>query len=163
MPEKFHVTSVTEFKSSRAKLLTLPGVTSCLNSWKFVRVQFELLTSLEKICSKSNFPADIYRFEAKLAKSRFDDIAYVFVNSSMTLTLISTCVRFPAKILLHCLKNIYLLIHLFIKSCLHETQGRILLFYFIYKLLFPLPSNTFYPITLFYVAWISITLLLHCI
>ena len=51
----------------------------------------------------------------------------------MTLTLISTCVRFPAKILLHCLKNIYLLLHLFIKSCLPGIQGMISLFYFNYR------------------------------
>ena len=42
----------------------------------------------------------------------------------------------------------YLLLHLFIKSCLSGTQGRILLFYFNYKPLFLLPNNTFYYITL---------------
>ena len=52
--------------------------------------------------------------------------------------------RFLAKILLHCLKKIQLLLHLFIKSCLPGTQGRILLFYFNYKPLFVLPNNTFY-------------------
>ena len=55
---------------------------------------FELLTSLENICSKNNFPAGIYRFKVKLGKSRFDDIACAYVNSifySMKLTLISTC------------------------------------------------------------------------
>ena len=35
-----HVTSVDEFKSSRAELLTLPGVTKCLHSWKFVTVSY---------------------------------------------------------------------------------------------------------------------------
>ena len=96
-------------------------------------VSFQLLTSLENICSKSNFPACIYRFKVKLAKSRFDDIAYVCVNSifySMTLALVSTFVRFPAKIFLQCIKSIYLILHLFIKFCLPGTQGRILLFCF---------------------------------
>ena len=105
---------------------------------------FQLLTSLENICAKSNFPAGIYSFKVKLAKSRFDDIGYVCVNSifySMTLTLISRWVRFPAKILLHCLKDMHLLLHLFIKSCLPGTQGRILLFYFNYKPLFVLPTT----------------------
>ena len=55
---------------------------------------FELLTSLENICSKNNFLAGIYRFKVKLGKSRFDDIACAYVNSifyCMKLTLISTC------------------------------------------------------------------------
>ena len=127
---------------------------------------FQLSTSLESICSKSNFSAGIHRFKIKLAKSRLDDIVYVCVNNifySMTFTLISTSVRFPSKILLHCVKNIYLLLLLFIKSCLPGTQGRILIFYFNYKPLFLLPNNTFYPITLFYIALGSIILLLYCI
>ena len=121
---------------------------------------------MENICSKSYFPAGIYRFKVKLAKSRFDDITYVCVNSvfcSMSLVLISACVRFPANILLHCIKNTYLLLHLFIKSCLPGTQGRTLLFYFNYKPLFLLPNNTFYFITLFHIPWGNIILLLYCI
>ena len=127
-------------------------------------VSFQLLTSLENICSKSNFPAGIYRFKVKLAKSRFDDIAYVCVNSifySMTLALVSAFVRFPAKMFLQCIKSIYLLLHLFIKFCLPGTQGRILLFYFNYKLLFLLPNNTFYPIIVIYCYYIACSIFDH--
>ena len=85
------------------------------------------------------------------------------LSCSMSLVLISACVRFPANILLHCIKNTYLLLHLFIKSCLPGTQGRTLLFYFNYKTLFLLPNNTFYFITLFHIPWGSIILLLYCI
>ena len=41
---------------------------------------FQLLTSLKNICSKNNSPAGIYRFKVKLAKSRFDGTAYVYLN-----------------------------------------------------------------------------------
>ena len=121
---------------------------------------------MENICSTGYFPASIYRFKSKLAKSRFDDITYVCVNSvfcSMVLILIFACVIFSANILLRFTKNTYLLLHLFIKSFLPRTHARTLLFYFNYKPLFLLPNNTFYPITLFYVPWGSIILLLYCI
>ena len=81
LPERVHVTSANEFKPSRAKLLTLSGVTVS----SFIEVcdnfLFQLLTSLESFCSKNNFPAGIYSFKVKLAKSLFDDIAYACVNS----------------------------------------------------------------------------------
>ena len=71
---------INKFKSSMAKLLTLSGVTTCLNPWKFVSFLFQSLTFLENICSKSNFPAAIYRFKVKLMKSCFADIAYVCIK-----------------------------------------------------------------------------------
>ena len=94
-PNRVHVTSVSQFKSSRAKLLTLSGVTKSPNSLKFGSFcfLFQLLTFLKNICSKSNFSAGVYWFKVKLGKSRFDDIAYACVNSilcSMKLKLIST-------------------------------------------------------------------------
>ena len=65
---------------------------------------------MKNVCSKSNFPAGIYRFKVKLANPCFDDVCVNSIFYSMTLTLISTCARFPKKILLHRLKNIYLLL-----------------------------------------------------
>ena len=35
-----HLASTNEFKSSRARLLTLSGVTMYFNSWKFVTVSY---------------------------------------------------------------------------------------------------------------------------
>ena len=40
LPEKAHVVSINEFKSSRAKVLTLPWVSTCFNLWTFVRVSY---------------------------------------------------------------------------------------------------------------------------
>ena len=87
---------------------------------------------MENICSKSYFPAGIYRFKVKLAKSRFDDITYVCVNSvfcSMSLVLISACVRFRQ---IFCYIVLRTLIYYFIFSlnlvCLELREG---LYYFI--------------------------------
>ena len=155
LPEKVHVTLANEFKLCRAKLLTSPGVTKCLNSWKFVTVSFLNYLLLWKIYVQKEIFLPV-----------FTDSAYVCVDSTfygMTLTLVSTWVRFPAKILLRCLKNIYLPFHLLIKSCLPGAQRRILLFSFNYKPSFLVLNNTFYPNTLFYIPWGSIILLLYCI
>ena len=40
LSERVHVASINEFKSRKAKLLTLPWVTTCFNLWKFVRVSY---------------------------------------------------------------------------------------------------------------------------
>ena len=40
LPERVHAASINEFKSSRAKLLTLLWVTMYFNVWKFVRVSY---------------------------------------------------------------------------------------------------------------------------
>ena len=40
LPENDHLASTNEFKSSRARLLTLSGVTMYFNSWKFVTVSY---------------------------------------------------------------------------------------------------------------------------
>ena len=60
LSEKVHVASVNEFKSSRARLLTLSGVTTCFNSWKFVIVSYSnhlLLwkTYIQKVISQPLF------------------------------------------------------------------------------------------------------------
>ena len=92
LPENYYLASISEFKSSRDRLLTLSGVTMYFNSWKFVTVSyFNRVIFWKKICSKSNLSVIIYRFKVKLVKSRFDDITYVHVNSifySMALILI---------------------------------------------------------------------------
>ena len=119
----------------RAKLLPSSGVTKCLNSWKFVTISYFNYLLLWKT-----------HVHKEIFQPVFTDSAYVCVDSTfygMTLTWISTCVRFPTKIFLHCLKNIYLPCHLLIKSWLPGTQGRILLFYFNYEPLFLVPNNTF--------------------
>ena len=98
LPENYYLASISEFKSSRDRLLTLSGVTMYFNSWKFVTVSyFNRLILWKKICSKNNLLVIIYIFSAKLVKSPFDDITYVHVNSifySMALILIPLATDF---------------------------------------------------------------------
>ena len=93
LPAMVHVASVSEFKSSRAKLLTLPWVTTCFNLWKFVRVSYSNRLLLWKTY-----------FQKVTSQPLFTDSKS---NKQSLVLMKSACVRFLAKILLHCLKKIF--------------------------------------------------------
>ena len=92
-PERVHVASISEFKSSRAKLLTLPWVTMYFNLWKFARVSYSNCLLLWKTYFKKVTSQPLF------TDSKSNKWSLVLMKSAY--------VRFLTKILLHCLKNIF--------------------------------------------------------
>ena len=71
LPERVHVTSVNEFKPSRAKLLTLPGVTKCLHSWKFVTVSYFNYLLLWKVFVQKIISQPVFTASKSISKISF--------------------------------------------------------------------------------------------